>query len=84
MEITRRNFFGMAGAVGIAAAGMGAGLVGCAPSGTKNEASQSEETSAATNIERNAVATYTCDICICGAGTSASRPPSRPRSKDSA
>lgn len=70
MEITRRNFFGMAGAAGIAAAGMGAGLVGCAPSGTKNEASQSEETSAATNVERNAVATYTCDICICGAGNS--------------
>lgn len=70
MEISRRNFFGMAGAAGIAAAGVGAGLVGCSPASAENEASKSDETSAATNAERNAVATYTCDICICGAGNS--------------
>ncbi len=63
MELTRRNFIGAAGAAGIAAAGAGAISI---PAARAEEAQATEE--AAAPVEP--VATYTCDICICGAGNS--------------
>ena len=69
MELTRRSFLGIAGAAGLAAAG--AGLAGCAPT---SAGGQDREEGAAKGEEgapsHSAVATYTCDVCICGAGNS--------------
>ena len=74
MELTRRSFLGIAGMAGIAAAG--AGLAGCAAAPANDGASQSktdgasDEDKKSSGATRNAVATYTCDVCICGAGNS--------------
>lgn len=67
MDITRRNFLGIAGTVGAVAAG--ASLIGCSSTSATN--TDSVETNEKTDSPaHNAVATYTCDICICGAGNS--------------
>lgn len=74
MELTRRSFLEIAGMAGIAAAG--AGLAGCAAAPANDGASQSktdgasDEDKKSSGATRNAVATYTCDVCICGAGNS--------------
>lgn len=70
MDITRRNFLGIAGATGIAAAAAGAGLVGCAPASQSSGSNSESQEGSSQSVTRNVVATYTCDICICGAGNS--------------
>ncbi|MFD0703016.1 hypothetical protein DMP06_01090 [Slackia equolifaciens] len=70
MDITRRNFLGIAGATGIAAAAAGAGLVGCAPASQSSSSNSESQEGSSQSVTRNVVATYTCDICICGAGNS--------------
>lgn len=70
MELTRRSFLGIAGMAGVAAAG--AGLAGCAPAstGTSAQDASNDGDDAKGGVTRQAVATYTCDVCICGAGNS--------------
>ena len=70
MELTRRSFLGIAGMAGVAAAG--AGLAGCAPAstGTSAQDASNDGDGAKGGVTRQAVATYTCDVCICGAGNS--------------
>lgn len=73
MELSRRNFIGLAG---LAVAGAGAGLAGCSPAASDSDKGEGAGTSdgakesGAAGASRSAVATYTCDICICGAGNS--------------
>ncbi len=67
MDVTRRNFLSIAGVAGIAAAG--AGLAGCSSTSASDSASD-ESSSATATVSHDAVATYDCDICICGAGNS--------------
>lgn len=71
MELTRRSFLGIVGAAGLAA---GTGLVGCAPTTTVSNADEKAASAQGTGTESKpahaAVATYTCDVCICGAGNS--------------
>lgn len=70
MDLTRRSFLGIAGTAGLIA---GAGLAGCAPTsantgGSQQDAPQDEKGARTKTFD--AVATYDCDICICGAGNS--------------
>lgn len=73
MELTRRSFLGMAGVAGLAA---GASLAGCAPAGGSKDAGgnggddSAKDGTASKGASKNAVATYTCDLCVCGAGNS--------------
>lgn len=68
MELSRRNFLGMAG-FAAASVGVGIGLTGCSPTSSTSGAEGGDAEQSGT-VSRNAVATYTCDICICGAGNS--------------
>jgi fumarate reductase flavoprotein subunit len=70
MELTRRNFLSVAGATGLAAAAAGAGLVSCAPAAQTQSSTSDAADTTSESATHNAVATYTCDICICGAGNS--------------
>lgn len=73
MELTRRSFLGMAGVAGLAA---GASLAGCAPAGGSQDAGgngrddSAKDGTASKGASKNAVATYACDLCVCGAGNS--------------
>ena len=73
MELTRRSFLGMAGVAGLAA---GASLAGCAPAGGPQDAGgngggdSAKGGTASKGASKNAVATYACDLCVCGAGNS--------------
>lgn len=68
MDLTRRSFLGIAGAAGLVA---GAGLAGCSPSGSGSSSKSGSSTeSGSASKTKKTVATYTCDICICGAGNS--------------
>lgn len=69
MELSRRNFLGMAGFAAAASVGAGIGLTGCSPTSSTSGAEGGDAEQSGT-VSRNAVATYTCDICICGAGNS--------------
>ena len=70
MTITRRGFLGMAGVAGVAGLAAGAGLAGCAPAPEKATPVAATGDEAASGAAYEAAATYTCDICICGAGNS--------------
>ena len=70
MAITRRGFVGMAGVAGVAGLAAGAGLAGCAPAPEKATPVAATGDEAASGAAYEAAATYTCDICICGAGNS--------------
>ena len=73
MELTRRSFLGMAGVAGLA---VGASLAGCAPAGGPQDAGgngggdSAKGGTASKGASKNAVATYACDLCVCGAGNS--------------
>ena len=73
MELTRRSFLGMAGVAGLAA---GASLAGCVPTGGSQDAGgngrddSAKDGTASKGASKNAVATYACDLCVCGAGNS--------------
>ena len=73
MELTRRSFLGMAGVAGLAA---GASLAGCAPAGGSQDAGgngrddSAKDGTASKGASKNAVATYACALCVCGAGNS--------------
>lgn len=71
MTITRRGFLGLAGVASFAA---GASIAGCAPAAKEGNAPMAS-TGEGDSAEKKAasyspVATYDCDICICGAGNS--------------
>ena len=70
MTITRRGFLGMAGVAGVAGLAAGAGLAGCAPAPEKATPVAATGDEAVSGAAYEAAATYTCDICICGAGNS--------------
>ena len=73
MELTRRNFIGLAGAAGVAAASTGALASAAAFADETEETEDVVEEAAEEETGDGAydvVATYTCDICICGAGNS--------------
>lgn len=70
MELTRRNFLGLAGATGVAMAATGLGSVAYAAEAESPASDEAQDSAVQGEVTADPVATYTCDLCICGAGNS--------------
>lgn len=67
LECNRRSFLKCAALVGGAAAAGTLGLAGCAPAASSKAKDESSDSGTKTV---DVVATYDCDLCVCGAGIS--------------